>query len=193
MADEIIVRYEADWQKVVDWLTGPVPEGREIFYQKHMAHHFLPSVGRQWLSQVTNCFLIRDPREMLPSYVRKNGIPRLVDTGFPQMLEIFDLVRQNTGRIPPVVDSRDVLEDPGGTLVMLCEALGVSFSEKMLAWPPGPRRTDGIWASHWYPEVLQSTMFAPYAPKSENIPPELHEVYGACDAIYKQLHEHRLQ
>ena len=28
MADEIIERYEDDWEKVVAWLTGPIPGGR---------------------------------------------------------------------------------------------------------------------------------------------------------------------
>ena len=31
----------------------------------------------------------------------------------------------------------------------------------MLAWPPGPRGTDGLWAAHWYDQVWKSTGFGP--------------------------------
>ncbi len=193
MADDIVARHDSDWRSVVEWLTGPVPEGRAIFYQKHMAHHFLPEIDRGWLDRVTNCFLIRDPREMLPSYVKKNGTPQLKDTGYPQMLDIFEHIRTRTGFVPPVIDSRDVLQSPRQTLEALCAALDVEFTENMLNWPPGPRATDGVWAEHWYGEVLSTTSFQPYRPKSDSIPAALGDVYAACDAIYRQLYEHRLQ
>lgn len=193
MADDIIVRHDSDWRSVVEWLTGPVPEGRTIFYQKHMAHHFLPEIDRGWLDRVTNCFLIRDPREMLPSYVKKNDMPRLEDTGYPQMLDIFEHVRSRSGLVPPVIDSRDVLQSPRRTLQALCAALDVGFMEEMLSWPPGPRDTDGVWAAHWYGEVLATTSFQAYRPKSDPIPAALDAIYATCDSIYRQLYEHRLQ
>ena len=34
--DEVLAHHETDWRKVVTWLTGPVPEGKAIFYQKHI-------------------------------------------------------------------------------------------------------------------------------------------------------------
>src|SRR5262245_22427124 len=69
-ADEVIRHYETDWRKVVAWLTGEVPDGNTIFYQKHMTHHLLPEIGRGWLDQVQNAFLIRDPKEVITSLMR---------------------------------------------------------------------------------------------------------------------------
>ena len=40
--DQVIAAYETDWRKVVDYISGPVPDGRTVWYQKHMAHHMLP-------------------------------------------------------------------------------------------------------------------------------------------------------
>ena len=111
-AEEVLALHEQDWRKVVAWLTGPIPENRSVFYQKHMTHHLLPGMDRGWLEQVQSCFLIRDPREMLTSLVQKLDRPLLEDTGLPQQVEIFELVRDRTGRIPPVIDSKDVLLDP---------------------------------------------------------------------------------
>ena len=84
-------------------------------------------------------FLLREPREVLTSLARVLPNPRLEDMGLPQQLEIFDLVRQRSGRVPPVLDARDVLEEPERLLRLLCAALDVEFTPAMLSWPPGPR------------------------------------------------------
>jgi hypothetical protein len=157
-----------------------------------MTHHLLPDIDRGWLDQVSNAFLIREPREVITSFVRVVRNPTLQDTGYPQQLEIFDLVRQRSGCIPPVLDARDVLENPRRLLTLLCNALDVEFTDAMLSWAPGPRPTDGIWAKYWYGAVLQSTGFQPYQPKNEPIPPHFTDLLDRAEASYRQLHEHRL-
>src|SRR3989442_14349689 len=62
-ADEVIATGETDWRKVVERLTGAIPEGKRIFYQKQMTHHLLPEVDREWIGAMTNCFLSGDHRE----------------------------------------------------------------------------------------------------------------------------------
>ncbi len=39
-----------------------------------------------------DCFLIRDPAEVINSYIRKNEDPTAEDVGFVQQAEIFDWV-----------------------------------------------------------------------------------------------------
>lgn len=192
-AAEVIAHHESDWRKVVNWLTGPLPEGSSIFYQKHMAHHLLDEIDRGWLDEVTNCFLIREPREMLTSLIKVTPEPTLADTGLPQQVEIFEQVKRNTGRTPPVLDARNVLDDPRKLLGLLCDAVGVTFDEAMLAWPPGPRETDGIWAKHWYGAVEQSTGFKPYTPRDDPLPKNLIPLYDACLKHYEMLYDQRLQ
>ncbi len=191
--EEIIATGQTDWRKVVAELTGPIPGGKAIYYQKQMTHHLLPEISRDWLGQVTNCFLIRDPREVLTSYIKIVPNPTPADTGFPQQTEIFEWVRKNRGLTPPVIDSVDVLNQPRQTLGLLCEALGIEFQESMLSWPPGPRTTDGIWARHWYGEVEKSTEFRPYQSKNEPVPPQFQELYELCAEHYEKLYPHRLR
>ena len=81
-----------------------------------MCHHMLPGVGRDWLVKVTNCFLIREPHEMLTSLIKKLPNPTLTDTALPQQLGLFNHVYALTGDVPPVIDSTDVLRDPPGVL-----------------------------------------------------------------------------
>jgi hypothetical protein len=191
-ADEVIATGETDWRKVVAHLTGPVPNGKRIFFQKQMTHHLLPEVDREWLGAVTNCFLIRDPCKVIGSYVKKRDEPTLDDLGFVQQLEIFDFVRAQTNMVPPVVDAKDVLQNPERMLQRLCGAVGLEFSQSMLSWPPGLRDTDGIWARHWYGEVAKTTSFQSYRPTDYEVPENLREVYERCRGCYEELYQHRL-
>jgi len=191
-AAEVIKHHETDWNKVVEWITGPIPEGKTVFYQKHMSHHLLEHIDRGWLDSLVNCFLIRDPREMLTSLVRRYPHPTLNDTGLAQQVEIFERTRRKTGRVPPVIDARDVLNDPRRLLGSLCEAIGLEFTPRMLSWPAGPRETDGVWARYWYDAVERSTGFKPYVPKPDRVPAELVDLHEECLEYYHKLYPHRL-
>jgi hypothetical protein len=191
-AREVIATGETDWRKVVAHLTGPVPGEKRIFFQKQMTHHLLTEVDREWLGAETNCFLIRNPREVIASYLKKREDPALKDLGFVQQTEIFDLIRTRTNSVPPVIDAKDVLQNPGRMLRLLCEAVGVDFRESMLSWPPGLRDTDGPWAKHWYGEVVRTTSFQPYRATHSEVPARFHETYEHCRECYEQLYRYRL-
>lgn len=191
-ADEVIASHDADWRSVARWLTGPLPEGRRVFYQKHMAHHLLPEIGRQWLDRLTHVFLIRDPRAMLASLARRLDDPQLADTGLPQQWEIFEREARRRGCTPPVIDARDVLADPRAALTALCRAVGLEFDEGMLAWPSGLRPTDGVWARHWYQEVETSTGFRPLTERAVDLPARLEPLAEQCADYYERLARHKL-
>jgi hypothetical protein len=192
--EEVIATGETNPRKVIDRLVGELPDGKRIFYQKQMTHHLLPEIDRSWLSAVTNCFLIRDPAEVIVSYIRKNNDPTLEDVGFVQQMEIFDWVCRQTGAIPPVIDAHDVLENPERTLRRLCEAVRVEFDGAMLAWPPGLRETDGSWAKHWYGEVAKTTSFRkPERREPPAVPERSREVWRRARECYEHLEAHRLR
>jgi len=190
--DAVIACHETDWRRVVAWLTGPVPHGRRVFYQKQMAHHLLPEIERGWLAELRNAFLIRDPEEMIASYGRVAGDPTLADLGLPQQRELFELVADARGSAPPVLDATDLLEDPEGRLRALCEALDLPFDRRMLRWKPGLRETDGVWAEHWYGSVEHSAGFQPYRPARRAVPDRLRGLLDEARGIYRSLHDHRL-
>lgn len=191
-AAEVIASGETDWRKVVAHLTGPMPNDKLLFFQKQMTHHLLPEMDREWLGAVTNCFLIRDPREVINSYIKKRENPALEDLGFVQQAEIFDFVRAHTAAVPPVVDAKDVLQNPESTLRLVCKAVGIEFSKSMLSWPSGLRDTDGIWARYWYSEVAKTTSFQPYHPTDSEVPERFRDIYEHCRQCYKRLYEYRL-
>jgi len=190
--DEVIAAQESDWRKVTETLTGRVPDGRAIWYQKHMAHHLLPDMSREWLDRLTHAFLIREPDGMLASLLGTYPQAGLADTGLPQQWEIFERVAERLGRAPPVVLSSDVLRDPTTMLTKLCRSLAVDFLPEMLSWAPGRRRTDGIWAPYWYAAVEASTGFEPWRPKPVTLPESHRPLLAECQYWYEKLHRQRL-
>lgn len=190
-AAEIIAAYECDWRTIAAQLTGPIPQGKAIYYQKHMTHHMLDNMGRDWMLKLTNCFLIREPGQVVVSLAKVLPHPTLEQTGFVMQAELFEYVRQHTGQIPPVMDSSDVLRNPRRVLSQLCAVLDIPFTEAMLHWPAGKRATDGIWAPYWYASVERSTGFMPYTPP-DPIPAHLQALVTACEPYYQQLAQYRI-
>jgi len=192
MRDEIIAAGEADPDRVIAGVLGPVPDGASLYYQKHMTHHMIPAFDRDWLKRVVNCFLIRAPERVLASYAIKHDAVGLDDIGFVQQRELFDLVADFTGAAPPVLDAADVLKDPAGSLRALCRRCGIAFCDKMLSWPAGARRDDGVWGAHWYGAVNRSTGFAPASDESVDLPDDLKRIAEAARPAYDALARYRL-
>jgi hypothetical protein len=184
---EVIAAGETSWPAVVDELTtGPV-EG--VYYQKHMTHHLLPQLSRDWIATLTNVLLIRDPAEVVASYVRSRADVATEDIGLVQQTELYDQL----GPDVPVIDAADFLRDPEAYLRWLCDHIGVDFTDRMLHWPPGPRPTDGIWAPHWYAAVLASTGFEPYRPRQTDLTGPAADVVHRTRPHYDRLHQARLR
>lgn len=181
-----------DWRLVVRALLTETVEGRPVFYQKHMAHHVLPGMETDWIERLANAFLIREPAQVIASYVRTREAVDDDDLGYARQRALFDRAADRLGRAPPVIDADDVQRDPPGVLAALCRALGLAFDPRMLAWPAGPRASDGVWAAHWYAAVERSTGFAPWRPRPATLPAGLVPLASRNEAHYRALHAHRL-
>ena len=191
--EEIIESQSTDYRALTEVLSGPTPDGKSIWYQKHMAHHLLPGMDRSWMEGLDHCLLIRDPKAVVASYARARPDVTLADIGIVQQLELARWLRKEGGHTVTVIDSRDVLEKPAAMLKALCRRLGVPWTEKMLHWPAGPRASDGVWAPHWYASVERSTGFAPYPHRDVQIDSGLQSIVDESMQAYRQLHEERLQ
>ena len=191
--EEIIEKGETDWRKVIRELIEMNPKNREVFYQKHMTHHLLPNIERGWMKKLRNCFLIRDPKEVILSYSKTRSEFTIEDIGIVQQKEIYDYVTEIENENPPVIDSKDVLEKPKRILEALCGRLKIPFYEQMLKWPKGERDTDGIWGKHWYDNVISTTEFMGYQPKNETLNKRFEEIYEKCLPYYEKMHEMRIK
>jgi len=195
MRDAVIASQPTDWRVVAAALVGPSPGGRPVWYQKHMTHHMLPGFGRDWTDGLVNAFLIRAPEAALASYALKRDDFSLDEIGLPAQADLFDRAADRLGAPPPVIEAEDVLAAPAATLSALCRAIGVPFDPAMLAWPPGRRATDGVWAPAWYHAVELSTGFAPPRPAVglDDLPDALKPIATAARPIYDRLAAYRLR
>ena len=185
MAAEILASQPTDGRAVVRGMLGAHP--RPVAFFKHMGHH-LVDLDRGFLGALVNVILTRDPRDMLPSYIAVVKAPTLADVGYAAQVALRDELRAR-GREPVVLDAREVLEDPRSALTHVCDAAGIDFDEAMLAWAPGPRPEDGVWAPHWYAGVHASTGFRPYRPKTAPFPERLAPLLAECRPLYDALRE----
>ncbi len=188
--EEILATHESDAATVANALIGPVPGGRRLWYQKHMSHHLLPGMDDLvpgWLDRLTHAFLVRDPARVIVSFAKVVANPTPEDLGLPQQLRLLERLRAQ-GLRPPVVDAAEIRGDPRGSLTRLCGAVGIPFDEAMLAWPAGPRETDGVWAKHWYASVERSTGFEPPEEgEPPEVPSDLQGVLAECRPIFEAI------
>jgi Sulfotransferase domain len=188
--DEVMAVYETDWRRVVDELLGPMPDGVEVFYQKHMTHHLVDDVEPGWITALTNVMLIRDPHEVLASYIRRRPDVTVDDIGLLRQVQLYDELVA-AGRVPLVVDAADFLAAPEAFLRRLCTLAGVAFTDRMLSWPAGPRDTDGLWGKYWYDAVWRSTGFTAPGERAGSLNGAAAAVAAACQPAYERLHSLR--
>ena len=188
---EIMAAMNCDGDAVMqDLLLRQLEDQSHVLFMKHMAHH-LTELDLGFLRATSNVFLIRDPREMLPSLTIQLPHATLSDTGLQKQWELYnDLV--DSGQQPAVLDSRELLLNPEGVLRQLALHLNIEFTRDMLSWKAGARDEDGVWAPHWYHAVHKSTGFAPYEAKTD-FPDQLRPLLDDCKPWYEKLYQHALR
>ncbi len=184
--NEVIASQPTDPDEVVKMLTSD--DSAPVHYAKHMTHHLAEDMSMDWVAQFRNVLLIRDPTEVVASYVRSRESCEPEDIGLLQQARLYDVLPAGS----PVIDATDFLRDPETHLRWLCDWLDIPFTERMLSWPEGLRDSDGVWAPHWYDAVARSTGFEPWRSREIELSPHDAAVAGACRPAYELLHARRL-
>jgi len=192
LKDKIIKSGLVNCNEIIQYITGPIPFSKKIWYQKHMAHHILPEVNMDWIKGMKNCLLIRHPGDVISSYSKKNEINGIQQLGYLQQIDIYNLLFHEIGAPPIIIDAQDLLQKPKKMLIEICKNFRIKFDEKMLSWPSGSRETDGIWGEHWYKQVEASTGFKSYAKTNRIIPSKYQVIYNKCVEHYDFLYQKRI-
>jgi hypothetical protein len=190
--EAVIASQPTDLDTAVADLLAPLPPGRRVHYAKHMAHHVSRDMDLSWTLRFRNVLLIRDPAEVVASYVRTRTTCEAEDIGLPQQGWLLELWDEHDVEVP-VIDAGDFLQAPEAYLRWLCDWLGVPFTARMLSWPPGPRTSDGVWGPHWYAAVWSSTGFEPWRPRKTTLADHAAAVAEACRPVYAELHTRRVR
>lgn len=165
--DRLVTRFKQEtddtMEVVKQRLIQEAGSGKDILFVKELAYVAVQGLGLlkddeigpcptvaasalepelSFLQTWTNTFIIRDPREQLPSLVAQlrrvykdpKDYSLLHETGVGPLHRLFHFVTDVLEQEPIVVDSGDLRRNPEGTLRAYCEAVGIEFEEGMLSW-----------------------------------------------------------
>jgi hypothetical protein len=185
--DAVMASQPTDPDEVIRSLSADVDVA--VHYAKQMTHHLPDEMELGWVGSFRNVLLIRDPTEVVASYVRSRAACEAADIGLIQQERLLTALPGAT----PVIDAGDFLRAPEAHLRWLCDWLGIGFTDRMLHWPAGPRDSDGVWAADWYSAVERSTGFEPWRHREVALSPHDAAVAEACRPAYEALHALRLR
>ena len=195
MKNEIIKKMDTNFSELTNYLTGKFPANKSIWYQKHMAHHLSISDNLNWIKALNNILLIRNPKDVILSYIKKNNkLNNVFQLGYPQQIKIFESTIINNKHCL-IVDADDLLFNPKKMLLKLCSEIGISFDKKMLNWKSGSKNYDGIWGEYWYDNANNSTGFKLkiHDNSKKNIPKLYLKTYEKSILYYEKLKENRIK
>ena len=187
MYKEIIEHYPNTYHDVVTSLISEIPNDKEHWYQKHMAHHLIDLNNIDWIKNFENCILIRHPRYVISSYVKKNTLNHVDELGYPQQYKIMRYL-DSIGKKFIVIDSNILLNNPEKILSQWCSSINLEFDISMLKWQKGNHTQDGIWWKHWYDNVITTTHFQKFSANQSQLDKKYQSIYDEALDYYNKLY-----
>jgi hypothetical protein len=149
-------------------------------------------------SDAVHTFLIRHPRETIPSYMALNPDAPAHKIGFESLYEVYAAVARLTGSSPVVVDADDLMRQPVAVISSYCARAGIPFLPSALRWQPSDRPEWEL-SRRWHRDVAASTGLGEVAGVSgpSGLDIERDPVLGGYLRqhlpYYETLHARRLQ
>jgi len=187
MYKEIIEYYPNTYDDVVTSLTSEIPNDKEHWYQKHMAHHLIDLNNISWIKNFENCILIRHPKDVINSYIKKNTLNHVDELGYPQQYKIMRYL-DSIGKKFIVIDSSILLNKPEKILSQWCRNIDLEFDSSMLTWKTGNHAQDGIWWKHWYDNVITTTHFQKFSSNQSVLDKKYQSIYDEALDYYNELY-----
>ena len=158
---------------------------KPVLYIKNMTHHSI-NMSLHFLDDLVNLFLIRDPGEVISSFIKNIPNPTMEDLGYQKQWEMIEHL-QSKGKDVFVVDSKELLTNPRIILEKMCVFAGIRFEESMLSWEAGPKEYDGVWAPYWYENVHRSTGFNRPEKKAVKLSQQYKPLESECRVYYNKM------
>ena len=187
MYKEIIQHYPNTYDDVVTSLLSEIPKDKKHWYQKHMAHHLIDLNNINWIKNFENCILIRHPKDVINSYVKKNTLNHIDELGYPQQYKIMKYL-DSIGKKFIVIDSNILLNNPKKILSQWCGSINLEFDISMLKWQKGNHPQDGIWWKHWYDNVITTTHFQKFSANQSELDKKYQSIYDEALDYYNKLY-----
>ncbi len=163
-----------------------------LIFVKEIAYAMLPYIDHSFFQTVTNTFIIRPPHESIASLYRSPRNPLSFteeELGFTALETIWQIVTEELGYEPIVVEGNRFCSHPQEVLMSYCDRIGVEFDPVMLDWKihqltllpyQEPYRS-------WWEKVEKSTELLPPVNVERNILPEHEKMVERAEKIYEKL------
>ncbi|MDA9913164.1 hypothetical protein N9D66_01755 [Candidatus Nanopelagicales bacterium] len=185
---------EVDFDKITNELRTRAQSER--LFVKNPALHFIDSVDGSFLDLFQHSFLIRQPAQLVASFLAEWPDLEADEIGLAELDQMFNMVVDRIGEVPPVIDADDLVADPEGTVRAYCTAVGIAFIPEALEWEQ-ERKKDFVYlhGTDWHKNLnksngLQATK-NPGHPTMENSP-RLRELVAIVQPHYDRLASHRI-
>ena len=170
---------------------------KEPVFIKDMARYISDRADEAFLSHFDHTFIIRHPAKALPSLFARWPDFRLSEAGYAELHQLFEATTAFLGKVPPLIDSDDLVKKPAATVKAYCDAVGITFMPQALKWEPKVQKVRWEeWEGGWHSEAQSSQEFKErerkdYVKIEES--DRLQEAYDFCLPYYQKLYEHRLR
>ena len=181
--------YASTWREIRDARS----EGR--VFSKDFPNYIMHMVDGEFLDHFQHTFLVRDPAKALASMYNQWNEFTMDEASYADLHQMFDLVVERYGEIPPVIDSDELLEDTPGVVRAYCDAVGIEFLPEALEWDEGDRDEVRWYGGNWHDSLSASTGLerqpTDYRASVHDVP-FLADMYRRCLPHYEALYQHRL-
>ncbi|MEV5606227.1 hypothetical protein AB0L33_32790 [Streptomyces sp. NPDC052299] len=166
-----------------------------MFFKDTTDHHCPRApADAAFLRGTVHTFLIRDPREAVPSHYALNPKVTLEEIGYAHLDELYRAVEAATGGEPTVIDAHDLVHRPDALVRAWCERVGLPFRPESLHWSPGDR-DEWSATARWHTDVSRSHGFHTAVrayPTTVDNDPVLAAYHAHHEPYYRRLWERRL-
>lgn len=150
-----VVRSEPQLIESIRSLAQKTP----VFFKDTTDFRYLDLLSdTRFLREVTHTFIIRNPGDVIASHYRLNPHLTCEEVGFARLYEIFEAAMRASGKLSPVVDADDLVDDPVAIVREYCQLVGIPFIEEAMSWEPSMPEA---WrrAPRWHESTGQSAGF----------------------------------
>jgi hypothetical protein len=185
----------SDPAELITTLLGLAGTATVFFKETTDRRHHAVLANQRFLAGARHTFLIRAPAEIAAScYALQGPGLTLAEIGLEYAYGLYQAILAAGGAQPVVVDSGDLIADPGATMAAYCAATGIPFRRSALHWSPG-ERDEWRHSARWHTRVSQSSGFTrsatSYAVTAANNA-MLARYSAHHEPFYRELRAHRI-
>ncbi|XP_054750696.2 uncharacterized protein LOC129256544 [Lytechinus pictus] len=189
-------------------VTRYIPSGYRHSFLIRSPHLVYPGVHKMYYPHFKAINrLLPDEKDEASFDVRNHNELGIHENYFKELHDLWRYILIEVDPKAVVLDSSDLLNDPGRVLPRWCEAVGLPFNASMLSWPKPEVQEIGKWnwgctwtaeqvsLNAFYGGVLRSTCFNPpkVLPPREHLTDDVIEMAEASMPFYNEMHQHRMR